>query len=57
MKKPTIHKKLSVEEIFKRHKSNPMDKDLHKIIEENGDSMLGEKFNNLLKKAFKPLKS
>ena len=57
MKKSTIHKKLSIREILKRHKSNPMDKDLHKIIEEDGDSSLGEKSNSLLEKVSKPLKS
>lgn len=57
MKKPTIHKKLSLKEIQKRHKANTIDKELHKVIEGDEDSGLKEKFNSLLKKAFKPLKS
>ncbi len=57
MKKPTIHKKLSLKEIQKRHKTNTMDKELHKAIEGDEDNGLKEKFNNLLKKAFKPAKS
>ncbi len=56
MKKPTTHKKLSLKEIQKRHQSNNMDKELHKVIENDEDNGLKEKFNSLLKKAFKPLK-
>ncbi len=57
MKKTTIHKKLALQQIQKKHKTNTMDKYLHKIIESNEDSGLKEKFNSLLKKAFKPVKS
>lgn len=56
MKKPTIHKKLSLKEIQKKHKPNTMDKELHKTIEGNEDNGLKERFNSLLKKAFRPLK-
>lgn len=56
MKKPTIHKKLSLQQIQKKHKTNTMDKELNKVIEGNTDDGLKEKFNSLLKKAFKPLK-
>lgn len=57
MKKPIIHKKLSEKEIHKRHKANTMDQELHKIIEGDEDNALKVKFNNLLEKAFKSLKS
>lgn len=56
MKKPTLHKKLSEKEIVKKHKKNVMDKDLHKVIESEEDNGTKEKFNNLLKKVFKPVK-
>lgn len=57
MKKPTIHKKLSLTEIQKRHKANTMDKELQKVIESDDNSGgLKEKFNSLLKKASKPLR-
>ena len=55
-KKAKIHTKLSLKEIGKRHKSNVIDKELHKVIESDEDNGLIEKFNNLLKKAFKPAK-
>lgn len=57
MKKPTIHKKLSLKEIQKIHKANTIDKELHRIIESDEDGGLKEKFNSLLRKAFKPVKS
>lgn len=59
MKKPTIHKKLSVKEILKRHKTNPKDKELHEIIEtdEKERSDTEETFNRLLRKVAKPSKS
>lgn len=57
MKKPTIHKKLSLIEIQKRHKANKMDKELQKVIESDDDSGgLKEKFNSLLKNVSRPLK-
>lgn len=55
--KTVVRKKLSIKEIEKRHKSNIMDKDLHKVIDSDQDDSLLEKFNNILKKAFKPAKS
>lgn len=51
MKKTTIHKKLSLKEILKRHKTNPQDKDLHKIIESEGNDNLKDEFNNLIRKS------
>lgn len=57
MKNPTQHKKLSLKEIQKRHKTNTMDKELHKVTEGDEDNGLKENFNSLLKRAFKPLKS
>ncbi len=56
MKKPTIHKKLSLKEIQKKHKANTTDRELHKAIEGDTDNGLKEKFNSLLRKAFKPSK-
>ena len=53
MKKPTIHKKLSLKEILKRHTLNPQDRELQKIIESEGSDNLEEKFNNLIKKGTK----
>lgn len=51
MKKPTIHKKLTLKEILKRHKANPQDKELHKIIESEGDDNLKEEFNRVIEKS------
>ncbi len=53
MKKPTIHKKLTLKEILRRHKINPQDKELHKIIESEGNSILQEEFNELVQKSTK----
>lgn len=53
MKKPTEHKKLSLKEILKRHKTNPQDKELHKIIETEGSDNLKEKFNALMQQSTK----
>lgn len=59
MKKTTIHKKLSVKEILKRHKTNPKDKELHKVIEtdEKEENDTEEKFNSFLRRVAKPSKS
>ena len=56
MKKPKVHKKLSEKDILKKHQANPKDKELHRVIENEGIDDLKEKFNSLLKKASKPLK-
>lgn len=56
MKKPTIHKKLSFNEILKRHEQNPQDKELHKIIESEGNEQDKEKFETMVKKAVMPSK-
>ncbi len=53
MKKPTIHKKLTLKEILKKHKANPQDKELHKIIENEGKDNLKEEFNTLIQKGTK----
>lgn len=53
MKKPAVHKKLSLKEILKRHKENPQDKELHKLIENEGDNNLKEEFNKLIQKSTK----
>ncbi len=53
MKKPTIHKKLTLKEILRRHKTNPQDKELHKIIENEGDDNLKEELNKLIHKSTK----
>ncbi len=53
MKKPTQHKKLSLKEILKRHKSNPQDKELHRVIESEGNDDLQEKFNKVLQQSTK----
>jgi len=53
MKKPTIHKKLSLKKILKRHRANPQDKELHEIIESEGDNSLREEFNKLIQKSTK----
>lgn len=53
MKKPTIHKKLSLKEILKRHKSSPQDKDLHKIIESEEGDDLKENFNRVVQASTK----
>lgn len=47
------HKKLSVREILKRHKSNPQDKDIHTIIESEGNSDLKERFNKVIQESTK----
>lgn len=53
MKNPIIHKKLSVKEILKRHKSHPQDKNLHKVIEDEGNNNLKKEFNNLIQQSTK----
>lgn len=53
MKKSTIHKKLSLKEIIKRHKANLQDKELHKMIEDRGNDNLKEEFNKLIQKSTK----
>lgn len=53
MKKLTIHKKLSVREILKRHKLNPQDKELHKIIEGEGNDDQKDTFNKLIQQGTK----
>lgn len=53
MKKPTLHKKLSLKEILKRHKANPQDKELHKLIEKEGDNNLKKELNKLIEKSTK----
>ncbi len=53
MKQPTIHKKLTLKEILKRHKANPKDKELHKMIEDQGSDNLKEEFNKLIQQSTK----
>lgn len=53
MKKPTIHKKLTLQEILKRHKANSQDKELHKIIESEGDNDFKKEFNRVIEKGTK----
>ena len=52
-KKPIQHKKLSVKEILKRHKSNPQDKDLHKIIESEKIDNIEERFDRVVQASTK----
>ena len=49
-KKPKVHKKLTLEEVKKRHKANPQDKELHEQVDmsSNKDE---ETLKKLLKKA------
>ncbi len=56
MKKPKVHKKLSEKEVLKKHQENSKDKELYKVIEDEGADNLKEEFNKLLKKASKSLK-
>lgn len=44
-------KNLTLKRILKRHKENPQDKELHKVIEKG--SIDEGKFNNLVKEATK----
>lgn len=56
MKKKQENKKLTLEEIRKRHNKNPNDKDLHKFIEGGGRKDAEEDFNDVLKESVKPSK-
>ena len=54
--KITKHKKLTLNEVLKRHKENPEDKDLHEFLERGGRKDAEKDFNSVLNKAAQPQK-
>ena len=55
-KKTTIHKKLTLRELQKRHEKYPQDKPLHNFLETGGRKDAEKDFNSVLGEAGKPSK-
>lgn len=53
MKKPTIHKKLTLKELQKRHEKYPQDKPLHDFLEAGGRKDTEQDFNLVIEEAGK----
>lgn len=54
--KITIHKKLTLKRLQKRHAKNPQDKSLHDFLEKGGRKDAEKDFNAVLEQSVKPSK-